>query len=922
MHENDSSALRRHVAAIADLGRAGVSDAELPVLLDDACTLLADALEVDFVGVLEDTPEALVLRAGFGCPQGYDGGAGTPRDASLAGYVLRREELVILEDATQETRFKLSPLFEREQITSGVCLPVAGLTRPYGVLGVFTQAKRDFSDDDCTFLRLVANTLGAAIESREAAANIARYRDLFQLTNDMIFILDGDERYVDVNPAVERILGYAREDVVGSTRETVMAPDAIHEAAERFARKAAGMETSASYETALVASDGRRVPAQTSSQVILRDGKPAGVIAIVRDISEQVAARAALIEGERRFRSAFDDAAVGMMLTQPDGRIERVNAALARMLGYFPVELAGMTIFDITHREDIEASRGQIAAIRDGERDTLVTEKRYVRQDGDLVDAHVAVSAVRDDDGQVQYFVSQIEDVTEFNRVRSELDKTQQMHRAVIENSRDLITVTDTHGVIRLVSGSVVDILGYERDVLVGERLHMFIHPDDLADVESVVGDALEGRTAATTGARVRASDGSYRVLEGAVSAGFDRDGRPAFLVTSSRDITERTRLEERLRQSEKLEAIGSLAGGVAHDFNNLLTVINGYSDSALGQLGDRDETLRDYIAEIRRAGGRAADLTRQLLAFSRQQALRPEPVDLNEVIATSETFLRRLLGEDVTILFELAGELVPAVADQSQLVQVVLNLSVNARDAMPNGGELSIRTGVSEVNHHRADLLGIEPGSYVTLAVADTGDGIDPEFRSRIFEPFFTTKESGKGTGLGLSTVHGIARQLGGGISCESRLGSGTTFTVYLPASDERPRSSESEAQTPRGGSERILLVEDEAVLRDVVGLMLTQLGYGFEVAASPNDALTLIRSGERFDLLLTDVVMPEMNGHELARRVEELSPSIQVVYTSGYTGDVVLGRGVLADREAFLQKPFTVAELDTQIRTALSAD
>jgi CheY-like chemotaxis protein len=327
---------------------------------------------------------------------------------------------------------------------------------------------------------------------------------------------------------------------------------------------------------------------------------------------------------------------------------------------------------------------------------------------------------------------------------------------------------------------------------------------------------------------------------------------------------------------------------------------------------------VRGFVAEIRRAGGRAADLTRQLLAFSRQQDLRFEPVDVNEVVTSSETFLRRLLGEDVQLTVETAVDLPAAIADPGQLVQLVLNLSVNARDAMPNGGALRIATSLADLSDEEAAELETGAGRHVVLSVADEGEGIDPSVRERIFEPFFTTKGSRDGTGLGLSTVHGIVRQLGGAVRCQSSLGVGTTFTVYLPATDDAVAEGNA-AAAPSGGTETVLLVEDEPILREVVAMMLGELGYDGIVATGPREALDLLAAGAKIDVLLTDVVMPEINGCELALEVAKIAPHIRVVYTSGYTGDVVLERGVLAERDAFLQKPFTLAELDERLREVL---
>ena len=394
-------------------------------------------------------------------------------------------------------------------------------------------------------------------------------------------------------------------------------------------------------------------------------------------------------------------------------------------------------------------------------------------------------------------------------------------------------------------------------------------------------------------------------------------------LIRAIRYAMDRKRLEDQLLQAQKLEAIGSLAGGLAHDFNNILTAITGYSELSLRRLGEEDP-IRKNIQEIYKASQRAGDLTRQLLAFSRKQVMQPRVLNLNGIISNMERMLRRLLGEDIELATRLESKGVQVKVDEGQIEQVIMNLAVNARDAMPNGGKLTIETDVTTLGEDAAQrLLGLGAGPYVRLTVSDTGSGMDAEVRGKIFEPFFTTKQRGKGTGLGLATVYGIVKQSGGHIAVASEPEKGSTFQVYLPqaAGEISAAAREKPAPAPSAqGSETILLVEDEEAVRDLLREVLQGKGYRVLEARDGFEALRLStgHSGS-IDLLLTDVIMPKMNGRELAERLKPERPKTKVLYMSGYTDNAIVHRGVLEDGTAFLQKPFTPETLAQKVREIL---
>jgi two-component system cell cycle sensor histidine kinase/response regulator CckA len=520
--------------------------------------------------------------------------------------------------------------------------------------------------------------------------------------------------------------------------------------------------------------------------------------------------------------------------------------------------------------------------------------------------------------GRVWYF----RDVSRRKREQETLAKRELHFRSLIENAQDIITIIDLEGKIGFQSPAVKRILGRLPEEFVGRSAFDFLHPDDAAEFRAAIGRVIERPEAPQTSLfRFRHANGSWRTMEG-IGKLLPGEG-PSQIVVNSRDVTESHALEQQLRQSQKMEAVGQLAGGIAHDFNNLLTAILGYSDVLASRTGD-DALARQDIDEIRRAGERAASLTRQLLAFSRKQILEPRVLDLNGVVRNIEQMLRRLIGEDVELETRLPDSVGAVRADPGQIEQVIMNLIVNARDAMPTGGKLTIATADVELDASVAAFqFDVPPGRYVLLAVSDTGHGMDARTLSHIFEPFFTTKEQGKGTGLGLSTVYGIVKQSGGHIAAYSELGEGTSVKVYLPCVGAPSGQTVTPAaeESPARGSETILLVEDEQAVRRLVRAVLESSGFRLLEAPSGEAALQIARNHDGpIHLVLTDVVMPGMRGPEFAKRLVESHPETRALFISGYTDDAVMQHG-LGPETFFLQKPFTPRALLQKVREALGA-
>ncbi len=512
--------------------------------------------------------------------------------------------------------------------------------------------------------------------------------------------------------------------------------------------------------------------------------------------------------------------------------------------------------------------------------------------------------------------------LTERKQADEALQQSENRFRAMVEKSSDAISLVDAQGKVLYSSHAVSPIFGYSLEERKGKDVFELVHAEDFSETLSLFRKLLQNPfTSVSTQVRYRHKDGTWRWIE-ALGTNLLEEPSVKAVIINYRDVTERRQLLEQLFQAQKMEAVGRLAGGVAHDFNNLLTAILGYSDMVLEKVL-LDSPLHRYASEIKKAGERAASLTRQLLAFSRLQVMSPQVLDLNATILDMEKILRRVMGED--IILTTVPEVTPGriKADPSQIEQVILNLAINARDAMPHGGHLTLKTSGLTLDHEFTfEGVRVQPGAYVVLEITDTGCGMDAETRSRAFEPFFTTKEKGKGTGLGLSTVYGIVKQSGGYIWLSSEPGRGTALKIYLPRVDEAAGVTKTfeAAPHPHRGNETILLVEDEGAVRKLLTRALRSKGYEVLGAKNGEEALRVCARWRRpIHLMLTDVVMPQMSGRELARQITSLHSESRVLYMTGYAGNRIGSAEVLEADAQFIQKPFSVDALVDRIRAIL---
>jgi two-component system cell cycle sensor histidine kinase/response regulator CckA len=649
---------------------------------------------------------------------------------------------------------------------------------------------------------------------------------------------------------------------------------------------------------------------------IVRDpaGRPVRVVGAMQDISarrrnQEVANRLAAIV------TSSADAIVGKTL---EGIVTSWNEAAERMFGYTQAEMLGRSIFTLVPEPLQDAERELLQRIRQGER-VIVADAERIRKDGSRIHIALSVSPIKDATGVVVGASSIKQEITEKKRAQEELARREERYRALVTATTSVVWTTDPAGRFLEPQPSWQEFTGQTWEQHQGLGWIDALHPDDRRSVQVTWARARDSGSFYETEGRVWcAATGSYRRVIARCAPVPGIDGSIREWIGTLNDVEDRRQVAERLRHVEKLESVGRLAGGIAHEANNQMTVVLGTVAFLLR--GAPSGEVRDDLEQIRRAAENTAAITRQLLAFSRRQVLKPQVVDLNAAVTALLPILRRALGETSRLALRLSPNVGPVTADPGQLDQVLLNLTLNARDAMPAGGVLAIETAEVVVQEtHSATPTGeaVAPGAYAKLLVSDTGEGMDRETLGHVFEPFFTTKGVGQGTGLGLSTVYGIVKQSGGFVSVSSRPGQGTTFEIYLPQTVAVVAVAEAQTKFGAGSSELVLIVEDDLAVRDVMARTLREYGYTVQGAASGSDALALAEQLEDPPrLVIVDMVMPGMSGSQVAARLTERWPGLPVLFTSGYTAVDPAGRGLLDPERNFIQKPLDPDLLARKVR------
>jgi two-component system, cell cycle sensor histidine kinase and response regulator CckA len=765
-----------------------------------------------------------------------------------------------------------------------------------------------------------ASTIAPDITARTSAGDSReRLAALVESSDDAIVSKTLDGTITTWNSGAERLFGYSSSEAVGKPIQMLLPLERAHEESAILARIKKG-ERIDHFETIRIRKDGKRVDVSvTISPIVDRRGVIVGASKIARDIGERKRAEAAQ-ERLAAVLESSDDAIIGMTL---DGTITTWNRGAENLFGYSASEAVAKPVQMLLPPERADEEFEILTRIKKGERISHFETVR-VQKDGKRIDVSVTISPIRDSSGAIIGASKIARDISERKCVEEELRKAEQRFGKAFRSNPLAVSIsTQAEGRYVDVNDAFLKILGYKREDVIGctaSGLSFWAQPTQRKEMIELLeknGHVKELRT------QYKTSTGELREAE--VSAELiELEGQPCVLAIT-RDITETLLLEAQFRQAQKMEAVGRLAGGVAHDFNNMLSVIIGYSDLSVELVG-ADDPLKKHLVQIKKASERAALLTRQLLAFSRQQVIFPRILDLNEVVENLTTMLQRMIGEDVSLSFRPTMPIGSIKADPGQIEQILMNLVVNARDAMPSGGQIIIETARAELDEHYVfQNMGSHIGEHVMLSVCDTGCGMNDDLKSKIFEPFFTTKGLGQGTGLGLSTVYGIVTQSQGSICVDSQPGKGTTFKIYFPrvaAKAEGLRESHEVKELPLG-SETILVVDDDDAVRKVTASLLSNAGYRIIEANSAEKAMEIITgSGSGVDLLLTDLVMFGQSGLELFEQAKVLRPNLRSLFMSGYTGDLVdLQSGLISER-AFLAKPFARVPLLKKVYAILHCE
>ena len=849
-----------------------------------------------------------------------------PAPARLLGYdVDEMIKIPMREVVAPETRDQFDQYLERMKVYG----------KDQGVLCVVTRSgERRLWEYDNTLrtegvaspvVRGMARDITEAKRVERALRNSERrYRTLFERTVAGVAIVSMSGRVLDCNDAWARMFGHERAaECHGGKVQSCYVNVAEREVLLRE------LETHGWYsnrELQLRKRDGTPFWVLASGTMLPQDKNEPLIQTSIIDITERKKVEEALRESQQRLTGIISSAMDAIITIDEEQRIVLFNAAAEKMFLCTAAEVLGQSIdrllpdrFRVSHREHVK----EFGTSGLSKRAKLGFDSLWARRaNGEEFQMEASISKVEANGNRLLTVI--LRDITERNLAESALRKSEERFSKAFRNNPLAISIsTRSEGRYLDVNDAFLHLLGYARKDVIGHtslELKFWSEPLERSEMLRRLEESDKVDKFHT---RYRTSKGELREAEMSVES-VELDGQSCLLGITW-DVTEIQKLEAQFRQAQKMEAVGRLAGGVAHDFNNVLGIIMGYSELSL-ELTGRGSPVSRYLAETKKAAAKAASLTQQLLAFSRKQVTFPRILDLNEVIRNTTSMFGRLVGEDITVEFRPGIELGNIKADPGQIEQVLMNLVVNARDAMPTGGRIAIETAMSEFDdEYVSQHPGSREGKQVVLIVSDTGCGMDDEVKAQIFEPFFTTKPLGRGTGLGLSTVYGIVKQSDGYIVVNSELGKGTTFKIYFPSVSEKVRQLVpfAAAEHPPRGTETILIVEDEALLREVTVQLLRSGGYKVVEAAGVSDALRILGNPNgSVDLLLTDVIMPEKSGAELFTEAKRINPKLRAVFMSGYAGEIVARHGVSVEEAFFLEKPFSKGTLLKKVYSALHSE
>lgn len=751
------------------------------------------------------------------------------------------------------------------------------------------------------------------LSSHELLQKNAESRAIFEAMPDLFFRIADDGTILDCKAGNTKDLYLSRERIIGSNFFNFP----IEGVRERF-RDAIG-----------------KVKKTSSMMVIEYDMEVNGeersfearifpfqdqVIVIIRNVTQQKSAEHALRESEEKYRSIFENAVEGIFQTTTDGFYINANPSLAKMLGFDSVDELINSSYNIEEQHYVvPEDRLKFKKIIESQGQVNRFETQVYRKDKSKIWISINARKVSDSSGNTMFYEGTIENITNHKLVEEALFESEEKYRSIVEESQFGVFIIQD-GLFRFVNNKFCEIHGYSADEVV-DRLGPkdFLLPEDLQMVEEIMGKRHEGKNKSEEiFLRIRQKGGEIRQLR-AIGGFVLYKGRPAIIGTTI-DVTKEKALEQQLVQSQKMESVGRLAGGIAHDFNNMLGVILGNTQLAKMNISPVNK-INEYLVSIENATTRAADFVKRLLAFSRQQVLELKVIDLNDVVKGFKKMVHRAIGEDIEMSFVTKPQLPKIKADAAQINQILLNLVVNARDAMPDGGELSVDIAPIKISEEYSMYnMEAKPGDYVIISVTDTGSGMDKNTLNKIFEPFFTTRKDG--SGLGLSVVYGLVKQHKGFINVYSELGVGTTFNVYLPSvEDDIETTEEEDKKTIRGGNETILIVEDEEELREIASEMLSMLGYNVLLASNGEKGIDIFKEkADDIHLVIIDVVMPKIGGRETYEEMKKIKSSVRVLFVTGYSLDGIHTNFILEEGIDAIQKPYSLETIARKIREVLS--